>query len=89
MAAPAHGDSRRALVGGTTRWGHATSFRSERLALIVAGHLDANNAAVVLGNDITAEDAEAVRRALDDSEPLVREHAAWALSAPHSKCATS
>jgi len=44
------------------------------------------NAAVVLGNLRTAshsentETAEALRRALDDPEPLVREHAAWALS---------
>ena len=43
------------------------------------------NAAVVLGNLRTASHsektaaAEALRRALDDSEPLVREHAAWAL----------
>ncbi len=49
------------------------------------------NAAVVLGNSITAEDtstpragqasvADALRRALDDPELLVREHAAWALA---------
>jgi epoxyqueuosine reductase len=40
------------------------------------------NAAVVLGNSITAEDAggaEALQHALDDPEPLVREHAASAL----------
>jgi epoxyqueuosine reductase len=37
------------------------------------------NAAVVLGNGLTAEDAEALRHALDDAEPLLREHAAWAL----------
>ena|GEM_PF-2077660 len=39
------------------------------------------NAAVVLGNSLVAEGAEraeALRRALDDPEPLVREHAAWA-----------
>jgi epoxyqueuosine reductase len=45
------------------------------------------NAAVVLGNSLTtegaqdAEDVDALRRALDDPEPLVREHAAWALGA--------
>jgi epoxyqueuosine reductase len=38
------------------------------------------NAAVVLGNVGTAEDVEALTRALEDDEPLVREHAAWALS---------
>jgi epoxyqueuosine reductase len=37
------------------------------------------NAAVVLGNVGTAEDADVLTRALDDDEPLVREHAAWAL----------
>jgi epoxyqueuosine reductase len=37
------------------------------------------NAAVVLGNVGTAEDADALTRALEDPEPLVREHAAWAL----------
>jgi epoxyqueuosine reductase len=42
------------------------------------------NAAVVLGNSATATDAEStgeLTRALDDPEPLVREHAAWALRA--------
>ncbi|HWI14186.1 MAG TPA: HEAT repeat domain-containing protein [Burkholderiales bacterium] len=37
------------------------------------------NAAVVLGNVGTADDADVLTRALDDDEPLVREHAAWAL----------
>jgi epoxyqueuosine reductase len=44
------------------------------------------NAAVVLGNPSTssgqaalAEDIDALTRALGDEEPLVREHAAWAL----------
>ena len=38
------------------------------------------NAAVVLGNVGTADDADVLQRALDDDEPLVREHAAWALA---------
>jgi len=38
------------------------------------------NAAVVLGNGGAAEDVDVLTRALDDDEPLVREHAAWALS---------
>lgn len=41
------------------------------------------NAAVVLGNlgpAAHAESAEALVRALEDAEPLVREHAAWALA---------
>ena len=37
------------------------------------------NAAVVLGNVGSAEDFDVLTRALDDPEPLVREHAAWAL----------
>ena len=37
------------------------------------------NAAVVLGNIGTADDADVLARAMDDAEPLVREHAAWAL----------
>jgi epoxyqueuosine reductase len=38
------------------------------------------NAAVVLGNVGTAEDTQMLEAALDDPEPLVREHAAWALA---------
>jgi epoxyqueuosine reductase len=38
------------------------------------------NAAVVLGDVGTSEDVEALARALDDAEPLVREHVAWALA---------
>ncbi len=37
------------------------------------------NAAVVLGNIGTMEDVPVLQQALDDPEPLVREHAAWAL----------
>jgi epoxyqueuosine reductase len=37
------------------------------------------NAAVVLGNIGNAEDVPVIEAALDDPEPLVREHAAWAL----------
>jgi len=38
------------------------------------------NAAVVLGNVGTGDDADVLTHALDDPEPLVREHAAWALA---------
>ena len=38
------------------------------------------NAAVVLGNVGTPDDADVLTRALDDDEPLVREHAFWALA---------
>ena len=37
------------------------------------------NAVVVLGNVGTTDDVKALTRALNDPEPLVREHAAWAL----------
>jgi len=37
------------------------------------------NAAVVLGNVGTCEDLDVLNHALEDDEPLVREHAAWAL----------
>src|SRR5690606_33498852 len=39
------------------------------------------NAAVVLGNVGTADDISALEAAPDHPEPLVREHAAWALDA--------
>ncbi|HEX4935273.1 MAG TPA: tRNA epoxyqueuosine(34) reductase QueG [Gemmatimonadaceae bacterium] len=38
------------------------------------------NAAVVLGNVGTADDAEALASACDDADPLLREHAEWALA---------
>lgn len=38
------------------------------------------NAAVVLGNVGTGRDVDALERALDDPERLVREHAAWAIA---------
>ncbi len=37
------------------------------------------NAAVVLGNVGTVEDLPVLRQALDDHEPIVSQHAAWAL----------
>ena len=37
------------------------------------------NAAVVLGSVGTESDVDVLTRALDDPEPLVREHAAWGL----------
>ena len=40
----------------------------------------ARNAAVALGNVGNAEDAPALEAALEHDEPLVREHAAWALA---------
>jgi len=43
------------------------------------------NAAVVLGNVGTEDDAGVLARALDDPEPLVREHATWALGRIESR----
>jgi epoxyqueuosine reductase len=37
------------------------------------------DAAVVLGNVGNLEDIDVLERALEDQEPLVHEHAAWAL----------
>jgi epoxyqueuosine reductase len=37
------------------------------------------NAAVVLGDIGNPDDVPVLERALDDPEPLVREHAAWAI----------
>jgi epoxyqueuosine reductase len=37
------------------------------------------NAAVALGNAGATDDVEVLNTALDDRDPLVREHAAWAL----------
>jgi epoxyqueuosine reductase len=38
------------------------------------------NAAVVLGDVGTSEDVAVLTRAVDDAEPVVREHAGWALA---------
>ena len=38
------------------------------------------NAAVALGNIANRDDADVLARALDDPEPLVRKHAAWAIA---------
>jgi epoxyqueuosine reductase len=49
----------------------------------------ARNAATVLGNVGTGEDASTLAGALDDPEPLVAEHAAWALERIGISTATS
>jgi len=38
------------------------------------------NAAVVLGNIADDMDLPALQKVLEDSEPIVRDHAAWAIS---------
>ena len=47
------------------------------------------NAAVVLGNSGTAGDVEVLERALDDPEPLLREHAASALKTLRARHSSS
>jgi len=47
------------------------------------------DAAVVLGNARNADDADVLTRALDDPEPLVREHAAWALERIRNEASTT
>ena len=49
----------------------------------------ARNAATVLGNVGTADDVATLVAALDDPEPLVAEHAAWALERIESKTTAS
>lgn len=49
----------------------------------------ARNAATVLGNVGTPDDAATLIAALDDPEPLVAEHAAWALERIESKTTAS
>ena len=56
----------------------ATAFRRSPMKRAKLRGL-ARNAAVVLGNIGTMEDAPVLQQALDDSETLVHEHAAWTL----------
>ena len=62
-----------------TQEGFSAAFRGSPMKRAKLRGLK-RNAAVVLGNVGTAEDVEVLTRALDDREPLVREHAAWALN---------
>ena len=54
-------------------------FRGTALIAATAADL-LRNAALVLGNAATPGALPALRRALDDAEPLVREAAAWAIA---------
>jgi epoxyqueuosine reductase len=47
------------------------------------------NAAVVLGNIGNEEDTPALARAAHDPEPLVRQHAAWALDQIEMRTSTA
>ena len=68
---------------GTTAWATADAYfaGSMRHAKLPAMRC---NAAVVLGDVGTEEDVDVLTRALDDEEPEVREHAAWALLRLHA-----
>jgi epoxyqueuosine reductase len=56
-----------------TRFKTTPLWRAKRRGLL-------RNVAVALGNWGDAQAAPALRRSLDDPEPLIREHAAWALA---------
>jgi epoxyqueuosine reductase len=60
------------VPGFRARFGHTAVARAKRRGL-------ARNAAVALGNSGNPEAMPPLIRALEDSEPLVRGHAAWAL----------
>jgi epoxyqueuosine reductase len=62
-----------------TQQQYAETFRGSAMTRAKLTGLK-RNAAVVLGNVGTTEHAEALRQAMDDEQPLVREHAAWALA---------
>ena len=63
---------------GMTQGGFSAAFKGSPMKRAKPPAMQ-RNAAVVLGNVGTADDANVLTRALDDVEPLVREHAAWAL----------
>ena len=66
-------------VLGMTQAEFSTAFKGSPMKRAKLRGLK-RNAAVALGNVGTADDARVLTRALDDDEPLVREHAAWALA---------
>lgn len=63
---------------GLTPESYASTFRGSAMKRAKLAGLR-RNAAVVLGNVGTAEDVDVLRAALEEAEPLVREHARWAL----------
>jgi epoxyqueuosine reductase len=64
---------------GMTQENFASAFKGSPMKRAKLRGLK-RNAAVVLGNAGAPEDVDALTRALDDAEPLVREHAVWALA---------
>jgi epoxyqueuosine reductase len=76
------GDDVRALARGVlamTPAEFSTAFKNSPMKRAKLRGLK-RNAAVVLGNVGTSDDLSALTTALDDVEPVVREHAAWALA---------
>jgi epoxyqueuosine reductase len=63
---------------GMTRAEYSAAFKGSPMKRAKLRGLK-RNAAVVLGDVGMADDVDVLTRALDDPEPLVREHAAWAL----------
>ena len=61
-----------------SRFGGTALTRTRRRGLL-------RNAAIVLGNQGDASVLPALQRALEDSEPLVREAAAWAIARIHQR----
>jgi epoxyqueuosine reductase len=55
------------------RFRHTPLWRAKRRGIL-------RNAAIVLGNQKAVAAAPALRRGLQDSEPIVREACAWALA---------
>ena len=78
-AALAGGDARTLAreILGMTQPGFSAAFKGSPMKRAKLRGLK-RNPAVALGNVGTADDAGVLTRALDDDEPLVREHAAWA-----------
>ena len=64
---------------GMSQDAFSTAFRGSPVKRATLRGLE-RNAAVVLGNTGNVEDVPVLEQALDGFEPLVREHAAWALA---------
>ena len=81
------GKDARTLAGemlGTSQDEFTTTFRGSPMKRAKLRGLK-RNAAVVLGNVGTPDDLAVLARALTDPEPLVREHAAWAIERIRSR----
>jgi HEAT repeat protein len=79
----------KAPKGWRQRLGHAMEHHYAHAAILCLIFLDVGavlcevmirNVCVALGNKGTPEDLEALHRAAGDEEPLIREHASWAIA---------